>query len=101
MDMGTHPVSSRFGRQKAAPYAAYIKSPSYKARFGVNTGVWLIVTTGKRRMENLMKQTKDTIGADARYFFFSFFDQLKNANLVADPVWWKADLNEPRSLISI
>jgi hypothetical protein len=101
MDMGTHPVSSRFGRQKAAPYAAYIKSPSYNARFGVNTGVWLVVTTGMRRMANLIKQTKETVGADARYFSFSVFEQLKNVNVVTAPVWWKVDQSEPRSLLSI
>ena len=101
VDMGTHPVSSRFGLQKAIPYASYIKSPAYKSRFGVNTGVWLVVTTGERRMANLMKQTGERVGEDARYFFFSFLDRLKNANLLTAPVWWKVDLSEPTSLLSI
>jgi hypothetical protein len=101
MDMGTHPVRTRFGRQKAAPYAAYIKSPSYRARFGVNAGAWLVVTTGERRMANLIKQTKEIVGADARYFSFSIFDELRDVNLITAPVWWKVDRSEPRSLLSI
>ena len=101
IDMGTHPIGSRFGLQKAVPYAAYIKSPSYKSRFGVNAGVWLVVTTGKQRMANLMKQTEERVGMDIQYFLFSNFDELKNANLLTHQVWWKGDDNKPRSLLSI
>ena len=56
LDMATHDNPS-FGIEKAAAGAAYIHHPSYKVRFGSNSGRWLVVTTGDVRMKNLMHQT--------------------------------------------
>ena len=90
-DMGTHPVQSRFALQKAAPYAAYIGSPPFRARFGSDATVadWLIVTSGKRRMEHLIKQTILTAGKRARFFLFCTWQQALDPkiNLLIDPVW--------------
>lgn len=97
IDMGTHPVSSRFKRQKAAPYAAYIKSPAYKERFGFETGVWLMVTTGRRRLRNLIKQTEGTVGPDSAYFFFTLFSEL-GGNILTAPIWHQAGRDEPGPL---
>lgn len=58
LDMATHDNPS-FGREKVLPGVAYIKSPEYKTRFGFNSGRWLIVTKGRRRIKNLMQQTKE------------------------------------------
>ena len=52
LDNATHP-NNRFGREKVVPGLAYIKSPEYKARFGDNSGRWLVATTGKVRMERV------------------------------------------------
>jgi hypothetical protein len=100
IDMGTHPVSSRFRYQKAAPYAAYIKSQAYKKRFGLNTGVWLIVTNGKLRMKNLMKQTEETLGRDSKYFLFSRLSYL-NTNILTEPIWYQAGDSSPKSILSL
>lgn len=119
VDMSTHTVRSRknlldFGSKKAAPYAAYISSPQYKSRFGHNAGRWLVVTTGKRRRENLMKRTGKVTGKFAQLFCFSTFDELglpvpKQAptdegevvNVLSDPVWWQVGESEPLSLDAI
>lgn len=100
IDMGSHPVSSRFRRQKAAPYAAYLQSPAYQDRFGFNTGAWLIVTSGEQRMRNLLRQTEEALGRDAKCFFFARFSDVKE-NILSAPVWHQAGRSEPRSILSI
>jgi hypothetical protein len=99
IDMGTHPIRSRFGRQKAAPYAAYIKSPEYESRFGVKRGRWLVVTTGEPRMEHLIEQTEKVVADDSKYFLFTIFDHLGKNNAFTSPIWWQVGRGEPRSLI--
>jgi hypothetical protein len=95
VDMGTHDNPS-FGNEKAAPGAAYIQSPVYKARFGDNSGRWLVVTTGRIRMKNMMQQTEQTGSAWA--FLFTIFDQLETGNLFSAPFWWQAGKEGPVTL---
>ena len=64
LDNSTH-ANERFGREKVAPGLAYVKSEEYKTRFGANSGRWLVVTTGERRMTNLMRQTHQVAGRGA------------------------------------
>ena len=89
MDMATHPVRSRFANNKAAPYAAYIGSPVFRSRFSTKTGDWLVITTGQRRMENLIRQTQKTAGEGARWFLFSTWEQVMDpkTNVLTSPVW--------------
>ena len=94
VDNATHP-NNRFGQQKVAPGLAYIRSPEYAARFGSNTGRWLVVTTGQRRMRNLMRQTHQVAGTGAGVFLFTTFDQLETGNVLTDPVWWQVGRKEP------
>jgi hypothetical protein len=101
IDMASHPVKSRFSRQKIAPYAAYIRSSAYRERFGLDSGNWLIVTSGERRMENLMKRTVETLGSDAGNFFFTVIDRIGNGNLLTSPIWLEADGREKISLLSV
>lgn len=98
IDNATHP-NRRFGREKVAPGLAYIKSQAYKSRFGDNSGRWLVVTTGERRMRNLMRQTRRVAGAGAPVFLFTTFDQLTVANLLTDQVWEQVGSEEPRALL--
>jgi hypothetical protein len=100
IDMGTHDNPS-FGREKAAPGAAYIKSQAYKTRFGHNSGRWLIVTAGgERRLGNLIQQTGESAGREARLFFFSNFDALNSGDILTSPIWWQAGASEPKPLLS-
>jgi hypothetical protein len=107
VDRGNH-ANRAFGRNKVAPYAAYIRSPEYKARFGSNAGRWLVVTTGARRMAHLMGETWRVAGALATLFYFTTLDRLVTLdseqneaaapNALAMPIWWQVGRGEPVAL---
>jgi hypothetical protein len=78
---------------------AYIKSKAYKARFGDNSGRWLVVTTGERRMRNLMRQTRRVAGAGAGVFLFTTSDQLTLGNVLTTSVWQQVGAKEPQALL--
>jgi hypothetical protein len=99
LDNATH-TNERFGREKVAPGLAYIKSPQYKTRFGDNAGCWLVVTTGRVRMNNLKRQTKQEAGDGAGVFLFTTFEQIEIANVLTDPVWWQVGKDDPIPLLS-
>jgi hypothetical protein len=90
LDNSTHP-GKRFGSEKVAPGLAYIQSPAYKKRFGANSGRWLVVTTGKVRRRNLIRQTQDVIGADADKFLFTTLHLIKMRNVLTAPIWYRGD----------
>ena len=98
LDMATYDNPS-FGKEKVLPGVAYIKSHTYKERFGYNSGCWLIVTSGKRRMENLMKQTHEKAVQDSALFYFTTLENLYIGNLLINPLWWQIGRNEPVSLV--
>ena len=101
MDRRTHP-RDRFGREKVVPGLAFIKSTQFKAKFGGNAGRWLVVTTGFRRMRNLIERSNEVIGKHAQVFWFTFDDKLRVANVLTDPIWWQAGIedSEPRPLVA-
>jgi len=100
LDMATHDNPS-FGREKILPGVAYIKSPAYKVRFGFNSGRWLLVTTGSKRMENLMRQTKERAKKDAPMFYFTTLDELTSVNVLTVPIWQQVGRDELIPLIEI
>ena len=97
LDHATH-TNERFGREKVAPGVVYLKSPEYEARFGDNSGRWLVVTTGERRMRNLMRQTHQVAGSGAEAFLFTTFDRLGTVNVLTEPIWWQVGGTEPVTL---
>jgi hypothetical protein len=100
LDNATH-AQSRFGREKAAPGLAYLKSPEYKARFGDNSGRWLVVVAaGKVRMRNLMRQTRHVLGVGAGAFLFTTFDELGASNVLIEPIWWQVGQRDPVPLFA-
>ena len=99
LDMSTHDNPS-FGREKASPGAAYIKSDGYKSRFGYNSGRWLVVTTGNVRMNNLMQQTTQSAGPGSRVFFFTTFEKVSANNVLTSPIWFQVGHEAPRALFS-
>ena len=86
LDNATH-SNSRFGREKVVPGIAYINSEAYKTRFGDNSGRWLVVTTGKIRMKNLMRQAKQVAENGADTLLFTTSDHLQAGNILTEPVW--------------
>jgi hypothetical protein len=99
MDMVTHDPDS-FIEEKAIAGAAYIKSAAYQARFGANAGRWLVVTTGERRMRNLMRQTHQALGNGASVFLFTLLEAVKSENMLTSPIWHEAGREQPLALIS-
>ena len=98
VDMATHDNPS-FGYEKAAAGAAYIQSNSYLKRFGANAGRWLIVTTSKIRMNNLMRQTKQQATMNTELFYFTTHDYLHSRDPMTDPIWWQVEKERPQSLL--
>ena len=100
IDGSTH-SNPRFGREKVLAGNAYIKSQEYKNRFGANSGRWLVLTGGERRMGNLMRQTKHVSdGDDAKYFIFTTAKNFFGAdNVLLDAIWWQVDKETPVALL--
>ena len=97
VDNATH-SNRRFGREKVAPGLAYIMTPEFRARFGDNSGQWLVVTTGKQRLRNLMRQTYQVAGSSAGVFQFTTFHQLQTPSVLVDPIWWQVGKDAPVAL---
>jgi hypothetical protein len=98
LDNATH-VHTKFGRDKLAAGMAYISSQTYRARFGSNSGRWLIVCLSEKRMHNLKRLAETSIGENARYFFFTILDQLTPEALLSEPVWFLGGSPEATSLL--
>jgi len=88
----------RFFREKIIPGLAYLKSKEYEQRFGHRSGRWLVVTTGERRMRNMLRQARRA--AAKGLFFFTTYDQVKVETLLYSPIWQRADQDQSVSLLS-
>lgn len=89
----------RFLREKIIPGLAYIKSSAYEERFGHRSGRWLVVTTGGRRMANMLLQARKI---DAKgMFYFTTFEQANPQTMLFAPIWRRADRDEPVPLLFI
>ncbi|HKZ40580.1 MAG TPA: replication-relaxation family protein [Candidatus Hodarchaeales archaeon] len=99
IDMATED-NPRFTREKILPGLAYLKSKPYRERFGRDGyGRWLVVTTGEKRMQNMISQANQVTEPGAVVFYFSTFDRLNNVNFLHEPIWLRGDSEEPQSLI--
>lgn len=89
----------RFYREKLIPGLAYLKSQAYEERFGHRSGRWLVVTTGERRLANMLTQARraKTDG----FFYFTTFAQITPESLLQSPIWHRADREDPTSLLSL
>jgi hypothetical protein len=96
IDRGTED-NPRFLREKILPGLAYIDSKAYKDRFGQNGGRWLVVTTGEKRLANMMKQAKRAHTGGK--FYFTTFDQLSVDTILHAPIWRRADRSENLPLV--
>ncbi|MCP4288863.1 MAG: hypothetical protein GY792_31315 [Gammaproteobacteria bacterium] len=87
----------RFLREKILPGLAYLKSKAYEARFGHRSGRWLVVTTGERRMRNMLRQARRT-GAQG-LFYFTTFAKIKVDTILHEPIWQRADREDAVPLL--
>ena len=87
----------RFYREKILPGLAYLKTNAYEERFGHKSGRWLVVTTGERRMKNMIRQAHraKTEGV----FYFTTFDKVSAENILHAPIWMREDRGEPVPLL--
>jgi len=89
----------RFFREKILPGLAYIKSPEYEARFGHRSGRWLVITTGEKRLGNMVSQARR---AKAKgIFYFTTYELASVDSLLFSPIWHRADRDESVPLIFI
>ncbi len=99
IDMATED-NPRFVRQKVLPGLAYLKSKIYRERFGgENSGRWLVVTTGERRLQNMLDQTRVAAGEEAALFYFTTYDNLSAGKLLQNPIWKRGDNGSPQKLL--
>lgn len=71
---------------------------SYKRRFGYNSGKWLIVTTGERRLQNMKRSAELVAEANARLFYFTTMDRVTPGLLLTQPVWQRGGEDVPAAL---
>jgi hypothetical protein len=83
----------RFLREKILPGMAYLRSKEYVERFGFQSGRWLVITTGDRRMENMLSQA-EKVGAKGS-FYFTTFDRVNEKTILREPIWYRADKFDP------
>ena len=57
----------------------------------------LVVTTGERRLKNMLRQARRAKAAGL--FYFTTYDQISPATLLESPIWRRADRDEPMPLI--
>ena len=89
--------SNRRWQDKIRGYVEYVKSGKYQARFKTSALRVLTITTSKERMANLIKTTQSV--ENAYFFLFATFDQIKERNIVFDPIWQSMDKKDLTSLL--
>ena len=96
IDMATED-NPRFAREKVRPGVAYLDSQSYKQRFGIDYGRWLVVTTGDLRLANMKAQTKRVGGTGL--FYFTTFERISAKEVLTHQSWQVAGSDELISII--
>lgn len=87
----------RFAREKAQPGVAYLHSEAYRQRFGVKGGRYLVVTTGRRRLQNMKRQTERAGGKGL--FYFTTFAEVTTETVFDQPIWQLAGKSGPQQLL--
>ena len=89
----------RILREKIIPGLAYIKTKAYEERFGHRSGRWLVVTTGEKRLKNMLRQARR--GKAKGLFYFTTYDQVSADTMLHTPIWHRADRGEKVPLLFI
>lgn len=97
-DNSTHPLD-RFGKEKALAGLAYVRSEAYKARFGYNSGRWLVVCVSQARLENLKAQTEKVLEKEVRHFNFTTLQQVLSSDVLSAPIWVRGGFDKREPLI--
>jgi hypothetical protein len=89
----------RFFREKILPGIAYLRSEAYYKRFGHRSGRWLVVTTGERRLRNMVRQAERAKAVGM--FYFTTYDRITENDLLFSPIWRREDQSELVPLLSL
>lgn len=88
--------TTRTWARKVATYIEYYRSGKYQDRYHTKSMRILTVTTGEKRLANLREITERS-GGKAR-FWFTTFERIHHADVLADPIWDVAFGRGTRSL---
>jgi hypothetical protein len=94
---GSTEDNPRFFREKILPGIAYLKSDAYEKRFGHRSGRWLVVTTGDRRLNNMLSQARQA--KVKGLFYFTTFDKVTSKTMLQSPIWKRADRKDSVPLV--
>lgn len=103
LDRGTMTLA-RF-KDKVRAYLAYYRSGAYEKRYELRSIRLLTVVStksqsgGGRRLQNL-KATTETLTQE-RWFWFAALSELTTGNILTEPIWYQANGEQARTLISI
>ena len=89
----------RFLREKILPGLAYVKTEAYQERFGHRSGRWLVVTTGEKRLKNMLQQAMRANAAGL--FYFTTYARVSPDTLLESPIWRRADRDDEVPLLFI
>jgi hypothetical protein len=94
VDMGTHDHTSFF-QEKVLAGMVYLQSPEYAARFGNNTGRWLVVAKNEVRVQHLVKTVPSTYPSH----LFCFIADVTERNFLMDAIWIAPGASPLKSLL--
>lgn len=75
--------------EKILVFNEYMNSKRYEERFGQKSGRQLIVTSGGKRLENLINMTAKRFGDKAQFFLFTIFEDVSHDTVITQPIWWQ------------
>jgi hypothetical protein len=83
--------------RKIQAYLAYYRSGQYTRRYGTQAMRVLVVTTGRKRLQNLRTVTARVGGGSQ--FWFATLDQIDPETVLHGPIWQVAGAEGERSLL--
>jgi len=83
--------------KKIKAYLKYLHSDYFKTRYKAPPARMLTVTTGERRLKNLLAKTEAVGGK--KLFWFTTFDKITPETIYTKSVWQVASMDEPQKLV--
>lgn len=79
--------SRRDWSRKIKVYLAYYRSGGYERRYGTTDMRLLTVTTGDKRLSNLMEITGRIAGNQESRFWFTTFERVTSSSVLTESIW--------------
>jgi hypothetical protein len=87
--------------QKVLCYLSYLRSGAYLRRYGSNCLRVITVTSGERRLANLLRTTAQTCeGRDEGLFWFTTLERVTPEAILEAPIWQMAGEERPMPLMA-